>query len=217
MKTAPSSPRPSSPRGPRPGQLSDLQRSQRQASREAIVLALRRLLDRALFDDIAIEDILGEAGVSRATFYRHFKTKREVAIALNDMTMQGAIGHFRGLSIIRERDGMVRWVKQLIAIYRRNGGASALIMMLGASDAGFHRRQRADRMRLVEMLAQADPALAGALGDSPEAAAFAARIDLWLMMLDRICVEIAVHRRLPHADAYIEEIAAQWMALVDTA
>lgn len=57
-------------------------------SRTALRHAFLALLEREPFDTIAIRDITREAGVSSATFYRHYETKGDVLddIAAQEMT-----------------------------------------------------------------------------------------------------------------------------------
>lgn len=43
--------------------------------KEVLIVALENLLKRTTLDNIKVTDIIEEAGVSRTTFYRHFKDK----------------------------------------------------------------------------------------------------------------------------------------------
>ena len=52
------------------------------ATRERLLAALERLLERADFTDIGADDIAVEAGVAHGTFYRHFRNKRDALIAV---------------------------------------------------------------------------------------------------------------------------------------
>ncbi len=52
------------------------------AARTDVLAALGRLLAEADYDAISIEDILSRAGVSRATYYKHFNSKEDALIAL---------------------------------------------------------------------------------------------------------------------------------------
>lgn len=47
-------------------------------TRDYITAALFSLMERTAFSDISITDITRKAGVGRATFYRHYKTKEDV-------------------------------------------------------------------------------------------------------------------------------------------
>lgn len=194
-------------RGPRPGALSTLHKSQRAASRDAILNATNDYLSSRSFEEITIEDIIVRASVSRATFYRHFKSKYEVALALYEQVFGRALPHFDRLADVTNLAAAVSWVEGLAAVYRLEGRASVLILQLGVTDASFHERLRQDRQWLIEHLGQRLPAFARADGDSLDARWHGARADLLLMLLDRICVEIAVHGTLPDYPLYIDLVA----------
>jgi AcrR family transcriptional regulator len=51
------------------------------ATRERLLEALERLLEREDFAQIGADDIAAEAGVAHGTFYRHFRNKRDALIA----------------------------------------------------------------------------------------------------------------------------------------
>ena len=52
------------------------------ATRERLLEALERLLERSDFAAIGADDIAVEAGVAHGTFYRHFRNKRDALIAV---------------------------------------------------------------------------------------------------------------------------------------
>jgi AcrR family transcriptional regulator len=54
---------------------------------QLILDALERLLSERAVHELHVEDILGAAGVSRATFYAHFATKFAAATALFDQVL----------------------------------------------------------------------------------------------------------------------------------
>ena len=198
-------------RGPRPGSRSGLQQQQSEASRGRILEATRQLLADHGFDAIAIDDILSRASVSRATFYRHFKSKTEVAFALYDVVIGGSVDHFDRLGEVAAagRPAAIAWIDELIAIYRANGPVSLLILQLGVTDRSFHERLRQDRRAIMTRLAATVPGFAAAQGRSARAVTAGVAIDFMLMQLDRICVEIAVHDGLEHADLYVRCMADQ--------
>jgi len=53
-----------------------------------IVTGLLRLMRKVPYENIKVTDIVREAGVSRMTYYRHFKTKSDVLASLIDYIIQ---------------------------------------------------------------------------------------------------------------------------------
>ena len=54
--------------------------SQEEYMKHYIIQALFKLMDEYTFEKITVTDIVNKAGVGRATFYRHFKTKEDVLV-----------------------------------------------------------------------------------------------------------------------------------------
>ena len=50
----------------------------KQKTREQILRSARRLFNRKGFAEVTIDEIMGEAGLTRGGFYRHFKTKDQL-------------------------------------------------------------------------------------------------------------------------------------------
>lgn len=61
-----------------PGWARAKRRTQRDETREAIIEAALRLFDERGYIGVRVEDIAREAGVSRATFYKHFAEREEI-------------------------------------------------------------------------------------------------------------------------------------------
>lgn len=58
------------------------------AVREKIGRALVSLMEKKPFSEITVTDIIKDAGVARASYYRNFQTKEEVLISLTDELME---------------------------------------------------------------------------------------------------------------------------------
>ena len=50
------------------------------ATKQAVVEALMRLLNKKAMDDISISELAKEAGISRMTFYRNYQVKEDVLL-----------------------------------------------------------------------------------------------------------------------------------------
>jgi AcrR family transcriptional regulator len=55
---------------------------------ERILPAVEELLQRGSYSTLTVEDILATSGVSRATFYRHFKDKSDLILALSEPALE---------------------------------------------------------------------------------------------------------------------------------
>ena len=204
----------SSRRGRLPGNLSALQKFQRAASKEAVLQATRECLTQKPFELVTIEDILVAASISRGTFYRHFKSKMDVALALYEQAFARAFAHFPRLADVRDVHSAVSWINEMAEYYRQEAQASMLILDLGTTDSGFHRRQQRDRHSLIEHLGKTVPAFQQAIGTSGAAQLQHARADLILMRIDRICVEKVIHGSLPNYDCYIQLGAEELVSFI---
>lgn len=65
----------------------------RDRTREAIVDAALRLFDQRGYIGVRVEDIANDAGVSRATFYKHFAEREEILGELFGRLLGGATPH----------------------------------------------------------------------------------------------------------------------------
>lgn len=74
-----------------PGWSRARRRSGRDETRDAIVETALRLFDERGYVGVRVEDIAREAGVSRATFYKHFGEREEILGELFGRLLDGAI------------------------------------------------------------------------------------------------------------------------------
>lgn len=196
--------------GARSGVRSIRQEAQVASSRKEIVEALRDLLRSRPFDDLAVEDILAVSGVSRATFYRHFKSRRDVAISIYEATLERSLPHFRLLGQVASGAlGAAGWAREAVGFYRSEGQISVLIHGLAATDEAFHEKLRQDRRALIALLAADVPAFAQAVGENAAARRQRARADVFFMMLDRISAEITLFAGAEDMSDYEAVLAEQ--------
>lgn len=72
-----------------PGWARAKRRTGRAETREAIIGAALRLFDERGYIGVRVEDIAREAGVSRATFYKHFAEREEILGELFELLLDG--------------------------------------------------------------------------------------------------------------------------------
>ncbi|MEJ8302769.1 TetR/AcrR family transcriptional regulator [Saccharibacillus sacchari] len=65
----------------------------KQLSKASIQEAFLLLLEERAWERISITDIIGKAGVSRMTYYRHFASKEDILIQLFDAFLQTVSDH----------------------------------------------------------------------------------------------------------------------------
>jgi AcrR family transcriptional regulator len=61
-----------------PGQTSEFVRSRSQPAKAAVLRAFAELVGAKQYDEIAVGEIIKQAGVSRSTFYEHFSGKSDL-------------------------------------------------------------------------------------------------------------------------------------------
>jgi len=87
-------------------------------SRQMLMEALFRLLNRKEFDDISIQEIADEAGLNRATFYLHYPDKNALLQAMTGARFRDLIAR-RGLSF-ENCDGALRAIALGVCDYLAN-------------------------------------------------------------------------------------------------
>jgi AcrR family transcriptional regulator len=98
-------------------------------SRQMLMEALLRLLNRKEFDDISIQEIADEATLNRATFYLHYPDKNALLQAMTATRFRDLIGR-RGLSFTN-CDGALRAIALGVCDYlaETTGCPSQLVKM----------------------------------------------------------------------------------------
>jgi len=91
---------------PQPGHTAETTDPRILRSRQMLMEALLRLLNRKEFDDISIQEIADEATLNRATFYLHYPDKNALLQAMTAARFRDLIAR-RGLSFT-DCDGALR-------------------------------------------------------------------------------------------------------------
>ncbi|MGQ4421325.1 TetR/AcrR family transcriptional regulator [Streptomyces violaceoruber] len=112
----------------------------RSAATQALVLsALERLLDSGEnYSEISVQQILEEAGVSRATFYAHFHGKSDVLVRLTNDLRDSLVSLAETLDIADEEDGDVHlsvFFEELIRIHRARRSVIAAVAEAASYEA----------------------------------------------------------------------------------
>jgi AcrR family transcriptional regulator len=104
--------------------------------------ALERLLRKgAVFTEISVQQILDEAGVSRGTFYSHFRDKSQLLIRLTDNLRSDLLALAKAWNPAAGEDGAERYAaffSQVITIHRENFAVVSALRELATYDAAVH-------------------------------------------------------------------------------
>ena len=201
------------PRRGRPPGRTARQEEMRRQTRAAIVEAASQVFSETPYLAATIDDIIGKAGISRATFYDHFETKLALAVAIYDSIAADWLQHFDLLTDPGiAGDGVLeRWVSTLADLYVAHGFVTPLVEQRAISEPNFRLRLNRDRDAMIERLAQEGVPGLSACTDLQQAPPIdRAKARLLMLRVDQVCGILARADRLTGEDAsaYIAVIAA---------
>lgn len=126
----------------------------REATRAAILDAARQVFAEASYIQAKIDDIIRTAGVSRATFYAHFESKRELAYAIYEAIAPQTDALFARLPGLAEQDLTAArvWLSDFVGIYIEHRYVTPLIAQLQLFENSFRLRILADTEKLMDRL-----------------------------------------------------------------
>jgi AcrR family transcriptional regulator len=114
-----------------------LREQQRAFTRSRLIAAGRQVFAARGYPDTTVDEIAREAGASRATFYLHFKSKSELAIALYDEGLPYAVSRYRALDALlvesgpQLREQLSAWLSEWLHIWIDGAGASHALLQAG--------------------------------------------------------------------------------------
>lgn len=204
---------PTARRGRLPGRNA-YQEQKRRQTRAAILAAAADIFATSPYLYATIDDIIGAAKISRATFYLHFESKLSLAVAIYDAIAPDWFDHFDKLARLRSHDvkRLKKWITGLAKLYVDHGYVTPLVAQLETFEESFRTRLHRERDATIDRLARAGlQGFAAAIGDTTEALKQRARLQLLLQRLDQVCAMItrpgiAIS---PDADLYIEVVAEE--------
>ena len=181
-------------KGRRPGTLTDLQLQQKQESHDRIVAAANALFARQAYVGTSIEDIAREAGISRVTFYKHLKTKIDVAVGILDQYTTRMIDDYGSLGQDSDPDipTICAWITHILAIWRKQRRNMDALASLLRQDARLNARRTQIYTRTIARLGEGIPAFAlAASGEDQEAHI---RAHLLMIELEDLCYELVISK-----------------------
>lgn len=91
-------------------------RNRRESAREAIRKAASRLFRRNGYSDVTLDLLASQAGVTRQTLYRHFRSKYEIALDYMAESNAKALQVWKSLEEhdLDDRESVLAWVRSVI-------------------------------------------------------------------------------------------------------
>ena len=153
----------------------------KQTNRDGLLLAATNLFCEKGYAAVSVEDITGEAGVSRVTFYRHFASKAAVALELFERA--GKIAGPRLVEIgsqdFSDRATVLRWLADFFELNREMRGIVRLLSQANVVEANFSEQVRPYIFEMIGALGQTIPAF-NVKPDRPEDEK--RRVAAWLLL-----------------------------------
>jgi AcrR family transcriptional regulator len=160
----------------------------RAATRNAILLAARRVFADASYADAKIDDIIGAAGVSRATFYSHFESKLELACAIYEEIVPQTRALFARLPGLAggDRAAVRAWLDAFVGSHLEHRYVT--IAQLQLFESQFRARILRDTEVLIDLVAASG---AGGFAAAASDARQRVRVRLLFNRVANVCAEVA--------------------------
>ena len=190
------------------------QKAQRAETRERLIEGAIRVFAQQGYAQASVEDVLMEAGVSRASFYSHFAGKPALVTAIADrlsplwQPLYGELVRMDAPSLADLED----WCRRSVALYRAHQDVCIILTQASAIELDLYWKLTAHRETVTSEFAAHNPALAH-LRDDPAARLRAA---LALLQLDQACYYLAVRGWQADEAAGIEAMAMQLHHFLET-
>lgn len=115
-------------------------------TRANIVEAARQVFSRTTYIQATIDDIIVEAGISRATLYQYFESKAALAMAIYDEISPEIDALMAALPELSGKDAsrFEAWLWQFVDLYRRHSGVVPLLAQLQLFEERYRLKIRED-------------------------------------------------------------------------
>jgi AcrR family transcriptional regulator len=142
--------------------LAAFHRQRKADSRERLLAAAVEVFGRSGYSLVSVEDIATAAGVSRMTFYRHFRGKADLATALFDRNVVEAEPNLLRVREIdwQSRGSVHRWLERLFAADHANRMLLRVFVEAAAVEPDFTRQAHAQIDAWIGDLGEVIPAFA---------------------------------------------------------
>lgn len=185
---------------------------QKRQTRAAIVTAAREQFDRHGYTATTAEVVARAAGISRATFYLHFRSKADVVVELMRAREPEIASAYVALDALTDPDhaDVVAWLENHAAFWRTHrmefmAMQQALAHETAVADEWFdmHRRTQEGMVHLASRCA-----------DDDEWQRAKTRVMTFMMAIDRSFYFHVLRGHDEHYGLVLDVLAEQWLALV---
>lgn len=184
----------------RPRGLSALHQEQIEDSRQRILTAAREAFTRNSYNATPVDAIISIAGVSRATFYKYFNSKFDVAKGLIATFMPKLEAVFDTLPARPTTEEATAFIGRLLRLYQENRQLTCLFGEVGGSEPDFFPPMIEFHQNLLRRLGERIPAFARATSGLPEDSA----------------IETMAHLQIFHLFGFASSVVSKgWKADVD--
>lgn len=189
------------------GRAASLRSEYRELTRKRLLAAVREVLEETDYAAATVDEIVGRAGTSRATFYLHFRSKAEAAAALLDQVTPSDRGLYTTLpKALGSRAALRHWLDQSLLWYQSHARLLAALNEATAVEGTVAERRSASVERLVE-------SLSGYLSRFEDSARARVRLQLLLRQFHQVAMDTVVQGAWqPDRGLLLDEMSATWWA-----
>jgi AcrR family transcriptional regulator len=202
--------------GPAPraaGRAASLRSEYRELTRKRLLAAVREVLEEADYAAATVEEIVGRAGTSRATFYLHFRSKAEAAAALLEQVTPSDRGWYTALAqAIGSRAELRRWMDEALRWYESHAKLLTALNEAGAVERMVAERRSESIERLVGTMGGYLDRFEGAARTEAQL-----RLQLLVRQLHQVALDTAVQGSWrPDRELLLDVMSASWHASLGT-
>ena len=178
----------------RPSGRTRLQQEQKQETRGRLLRAAEEVFARRSYAATSVEEIILAAGASRASFYRHFDSKWDIASALCGEVMPEAWQLWHELASLDNPSETVLkdWLRRRLALYHRHRAMFLMMREAVALEPAGAAAVTRTHEEVIHVLAAGIPAFRRALARTAAGQLAHIRACLLLMQLDEFTYTLAV-------------------------
>jgi AcrR family transcriptional regulator len=192
---------------------------QKRRTRRKLLAAAKKLFADGGYMTCRVEEIASDAGVSRAAFYLHYKSKHALLADLLTDEMKWHRRRYRNLKAEQAptEAELVAWIESFAKGFAAGRDSLSLFNFAASIDRNLHSLTYANREQFVQLLSRQVPAFStlGADGEIDEERR--ASLHLLLFELEQLCVQIALGFWRTDPKIAVRTLAHRFLAFASSA